>query len=802
MKKKNNFALIMILYLFGLFLGALNTGIITPARPIIQNSLGVGEQTGIWMITIYTLCYAAIIPIAGKMADRHGRKFIFIISIALFGVGSVICGISAGMESFAVLIAGRIVQAIGAGGIMPIATAEFGTSFPEEKRGMALGLVGAVYGIANVLGATVGSAILDIFGTGNWEWIFYLNVPLCLLIVAGSFIYVPNNRSEIVGPIDKLGTLLMTVIILSLLYGLKNIDFFDFLPSLTHTDVYPFLIAALVLIPLFLWTEKRAADPIFNLSYLKNRQILITLIISFFVGASMMGMIFIPQFSENALYIPTGSGGYFVIILGLCAGVASPVSGTLIDKIGAKPVLAGGLVISVLGCLYLCYITIPHLNIFNVILCLVLIGLGLGLTMGTPLNYMMLRHTKDEESNSALATLSLARSIGTAIAPAIMVGFLAQAGVCMQDNLMNALPDLPEAPALEQQEELDSILADLKKKNADNEDMKDMFAKMDEMSFDGSMKMDMDSMSDGDMELPDDLLKGLQNADVTTIADETKEMVVYMFDTNTSPVITDIQEGINEGIDGIGEGIEGIGKGISGMKSGLSQMSAGKAKLQKGIDGVSQGIAGMESGLAQQDKAIAALEAMLSGKMPEGMGGEGSSGMPEGMGGEGSSGMPEGMGSGNEGGTGAGGSSGMSMDPAEAQQKLDELKAAREQLNDKLTEAKAQRAQMQNALSQMTSGQNKLKKSIADAEDQKAQMKRAQVLMGEMHDEIPGLFETMKDDYLASVDAESDKIEKVYQDTLNEGFKGMFITVAVFNAIALVLLLFYTEKRKKEESEE
>ena len=139
--KKDRTGWIMTIYLFGLFLGALSTGSITPVRTIIQSSLNVDDQLGIWMITIYTLCYAAIIPVSGKLADRMGRKLVFIASIMLFGAGSAVCGLSAGAGSFGLLLCGRAVQAIGAGGIMPIATAEFGTSFPEEKRGMALGMV-------------------------------------------------------------------------------------------------------------------------------------------------------------------------------------------------------------------------------------------------------------------------------------------------------------------------------------------------------------------------------------------------------------------------------------------------------------------------------------------------------------------------------------------------------------------------------------------------------------------------------------------------------------------------------------
>lgn len=149
-KKDSKHLLVMIIYLSGIFMGAIDTGIVTPARTVIQNNLGVNDQTGIWMITIYTLAYAVSIPIMGKLADKYGRKYIYLTSIFLFGIGSIFCGLSQDLGSFNLLLIARVVQALGGGGILPVATAEFGTTFPEEKRGLALGLVGGVYEIANI----------------------------------------------------------------------------------------------------------------------------------------------------------------------------------------------------------------------------------------------------------------------------------------------------------------------------------------------------------------------------------------------------------------------------------------------------------------------------------------------------------------------------------------------------------------------------------------------------------------------------------------------------------------------------
>ncbi|MDR3553055.1 MAG: MFS transporter, partial [Clostridia bacterium] len=460
--KKLHFGMIMTVYLFGIFMGALDTGIVTPARTIIQNNLNVSDKTGIWMITIYTLAYAASIPVMGKLADRFGRKYIYITSILLFGVGSLFCGLSQNFGSFAVLLIARSVQAIGGGGIMPVATAEFGTIFPQEKRGMALGLVGGVYGIANIFGASVGSAILSLFGTNNWQFIFYVNVPISLFVIIAGLVFLPNTRIESTKKIDAFGILLIVLMVLSLLYGLKNIDFFNFAQTIKELSVYPFLIAFVLLLPLFIWAEKRADDPVMNLSYFVNFRIVITLLVSIVSGIILMGVIFVPQFSENALHIASGGGGYFVIILGVFAGIGAPFSGRLTDRIGAKLVLTGGVLLSIAGSLFLMFVTIPSPSFVTVFVSLMLIGLGVGFTMGAPLNYMMLSHTKPEESNSALATLSLVRSIGTAIAPAIMVAFIAHAGGNIQGNIMNLLPKEVSVPALPYAQELTNKMTELK----------------------------------------------------------------------------------------------------------------------------------------------------------------------------------------------------------------------------------------------------------------------------------------------------------------------------------------------------
>lgn len=548
--KSKGYVMVAAVYLLGLFIGALDMGIVTPARTVIQNSMGVEDSLGVWMLTIYTLAYAASIPIMGKLADKYGRKYIYLLCVTLFGLGSLMCGLSREFNSFEMLLFARAVQAIGGGGIMPVATAEFGTAFPEEKRGMALGLVGGVYGIANVFGASAGSAILDLFGQANWQFIFYVNVPICLFILIAGFAKLENAKEADVRPFDLVGVVVMTVMVLSLMYGLKGLDFFNIPTSISSLDVAPFLIIFIALLPLFVYIEHRAADPVMNLGYFKNRDIVITLICSIATGIIMMSNIFLPQFCENSMMMRSGSGGYFVIILGIFAGVGSPMSGKLIDKFGVKPVLGFGFATAVVGSLFATFVACPNPNILTVIVSLVLIGLGMGFTMGTPLNYMMLQKTDDAESNSALATLSLVRSIGTAIAPAIMVAFVANAGVGMQTAITDALPKDVTVSPLPYAQQIDDEF----------ETMKDdaSFAKiLDDVSTPKltdyeHIEIDMNQSDAADassaVEPSPEALDALEHSDVITVVDATKALAGDTFDQVAPDLRKQAEEGIDEGI--------------------------------------------------------------------------------------------------------------------------------------------------------------------------------------------------------------------------------------------------------------
>ncbi|MEG2973604.1 MAG: MFS transporter [Clostridium sp.] len=754
--KGSKLVLVMLVYLAGIFMGAIDTGILTPARVIIQSDLSVDAQTGIWMITIYTLAYAASIPIMGKLADTFGRKYIYIISISLFGLGSLLCGLSQSFESFPMLIISRVIQAIGGGGIVPIATAEFGTSFPEEKRGMALGLIGGVYGVANIFGASAGSLILDIFGSHNWQYIFYINIPITIFIIIAGFIVLDNKRDAVVAKVDILGILTLTIMILSLLYGLKNIDFFNFITSVKTNSVYPFLLIFIVLLPMFILVEKKAADPVMNLKYFTNKNILITLVVSFLSGVVLMGIIFVPQLCENLLKMTSGSGGYLVIILGTFAGISAPFSGKLVDKLGPKKVLYTGFLLSMCGALFLIFVTTNNPSPVTAFITLALIGSGIGFTMGPPLNYMMLENTKDSESASALATLSLVRSIGTALAPAIMVGFIAHAGANVQDNIMKILPSEVKVPPLAYSTEITNTINDLKKDPTLRDKLKDINLP----DFKSLETIDISGSKDSDFKISPELITLMQDSDVTTVTENSKTLSKAMFDEMTPKLIQDIQSGIQKGIDGTTTALNEI-------KKAKKDMSSGENGIQSGIKGIESGIKGQEAALKNLRDLYPMLKPLETRPLPPNM--SIADVIPPNI-------KPN--------------------IPPKSLEELSKIKSLNDYKN-KIFSLEASIKKLKGEKSKLESQKLKLKNSIGEIKTTEGKLINLNTKMKALYNSIPESFNSAKESYLKSIDSVSSNLESTFQSTLNKGFINIYLTTLISSILGIAFLIFYNQNKTK-----
>lgn len=431
--------LILAVYLLGLLIGGLYVGMVSPVRTVVQADFGIDGTVGIWMINIYTLFYAALIPIIGSIADRKGSKRVFCLCVGVFGVGALLCGLSKCAGGFALLLVGRVAQAVGAGGMIPVANASIGTTFPPEKRGMALGIAAVVMGVSNVFGAVVGSAIVGALGLERWSFVFFLCLPFCVLLMVAAKMVLPDDEQSArqSAKADIVGSVLFALFVIVLLLGVKAVDFEATDDASAWLAPLGFLVLAAIVLVAFRYVERRAEAPVFHLEYFHNRPIVITMVVSFFIGCFVISLVLVPELAEYAMDDPLGSGGFYVLAIGLPSFIVTPVAGKVIDKVGPKLVLMVGLAISMAGLLFLALVVLAQPTSVLLVIGLAIVGAGMGMAMGAPTNYMILENVDKSESTSAIATITLIRQIGTSVAPAMLVGLIASApGLAGYQNML------------------------------------------------------------------------------------------------------------------------------------------------------------------------------------------------------------------------------------------------------------------------------------------------------------------------------------------------------------------------------
>ena len=258
--------LLLVLFV-GVLMAALDIAIVGPALPTIQTYFNVNERDLAWIFAIYVLFNLIGTPLMAKLSDVFGRRSLYVLNVTLFAVGSVQVAVS---PAFPLLLIGRALQGLGAGGIFPVATAVIGDTFPPEKRGSALGLIGAVFGMAFLVGPVLAGVLLTFF---SWHWLFLLNVPIAFAIIISSQNLLPASTQREHRPFDWQGMVVLAVMLSALAYGINQLDTDNFASSLGSLHVLPFLLTAVILLPAFVYFESQAVDPIIRIDLFRTRQI-------------------------------------------------------------------------------------------------------------------------------------------------------------------------------------------------------------------------------------------------------------------------------------------------------------------------------------------------------------------------------------------------------------------------------------------------------------------------------------------------------------------------------------------------
>jgi MFS family permease len=401
----------------GVLLAALDIAIIGPALPAIRETYAVAPRWLPAVFSAYVLFYLLGTPLLGKRSDRLGRRRVFLESLVVFAAGSLL---AAAAWSFPALLLGRAIQAFGAGGLLPVAAAVIAETVPLERRGRTLGLIGAVFGIAFLLGPLLGGLLLEL----SWRWLFVVNVPVaCGLMVAAVRLLPQASRTE-VQRFDALGSALLAVVLAAAVVGIAQIDTNALAESLQSPRIWPCFALLAIGLPLLWVVEKRAEDPVLPPELLGSPQLRVVGAIALAVGAVEAGMVFLPDIAVLNFRIDPAAASLTMLPLVLTLAIGAPLAGWLLDHVGPRSVVQLGLALTIFGLLLFALLPLDWRNFY---LSGALVGCGMAALLGAPLRYIALQEAGDQRRGAGQGLLTLCISIGQLVGASVIGGVVGSA---------------------------------------------------------------------------------------------------------------------------------------------------------------------------------------------------------------------------------------------------------------------------------------------------------------------------------------------------------------------------------------
>ena len=401
--------------MLGLFLSAMDQTIVGTAMPRIIAELS-GLKFYSWVFTAYMLASTTAVPIVGKMGDMYGRKNLFLVGIVIFLAGSMLSGLS---QSMLQLIIFRGLQGLGGGMIFANAFALVGDLFTPAERGKYAGMMSGVFGVASILGPLVGGYITDNL---SWRWVFYVNIPLGLVALVVIATVLPSNaRHDVSRKLDYAGAaaLAATIAPLLLAFSWAGNEYAWASPQV----VGAFAVAATML-TVFVFAERRAAEPVIPFSLFRNPVFAISTLITFVSGAAMFsGSLYIPLFMQGVLSFSATNSGLIMMPMTLSMVTGSVLSGQVVSRTGRyKWICISGFGVATAGLFILSRMDAGSSGVIGMSGMAVL-GLGLGLAF-TPLVLSAQNAVPYSMMGVTTSMNQFARSVGGTIGVAIMGSLL------------------------------------------------------------------------------------------------------------------------------------------------------------------------------------------------------------------------------------------------------------------------------------------------------------------------------------------------------------------------------------------
>jgi EmrB/QacA subfamily drug resistance transporter len=420
--------------LLGLLLSALDQTIVSTAMPAIIADLK-GIEYVAWTTTAYLLASTTMIPIYGKLSDLYGRRIVLLSGITLFLLASMLCGTS---QDIFQLIGYRVLQGLGAAALTSTAFAIPADLFSPADRPRYMGLIGAVFGLASILGPFLGGSLTD---TLNWRWVFYVNLPVG--IVAFLFIWrtMPTLASGVKAAIDWGGSVTLVLSVVPLLLALTLDKAFHPWDSAL---IIGLLVIAVVFGAVFLYIETQAESPIIKLSLFKDKIFSVTIVSSFLNGAAFFGaFLFLSLFLVNVAGVSATESGSSQIPLMLSFVVGSIVATQLVSKTGRyKPFILFGFAMMLIGFYSMTQLDVTS-STEDVVWRMLLLGIGLGPTIPL-LNLAMQNAIPFAYMGTAVANRQffqqLGQAVGAAVFGVILTTTLTTQITIQTAPIVNALP--------------------------------------------------------------------------------------------------------------------------------------------------------------------------------------------------------------------------------------------------------------------------------------------------------------------------------------------------------------------------
>ena len=401
----------------GSLMAALDTLVVSTALNTIRLDLGASIEELEWTVNAYNLSLAVLLIPAAALGDRYGRRRLYAAGLALFAVASAACALA---PSIGALIVARAVQGAGAALVLTLALALVSSAFPPDRRGAAIGMFSAVTGLSVASGPLVGGAVIEGI---DWEWIFWLNVPIGLAAVPLALTRMKESFGRDTA-LDIRGLALVSAAAFAIVWGLVRAN----AAGWGSFEVVGALAGGVLLAAVFVAWERRAPEPMLPTRFFRSRGFSAGNAAIFFTFASLFtGVFFFAQLLQTVLgYGPLDAGLRLIPWTATFITVA-PIAGTLADRYGERPFMVGGLLLQVVGLTWIALIAGPDIAYSELVLPLIVAGVGVSMAIPAGQNSVV-GSVADEAIGKAAGANSMMRELGGVFGIAVTVAVFAGAG--------------------------------------------------------------------------------------------------------------------------------------------------------------------------------------------------------------------------------------------------------------------------------------------------------------------------------------------------------------------------------------